>query len=125
MKLLAFCRVSLDADIAILKLSTPFEFNDYVSGIGLGPETIEASGSCVNSGWGNILNNGSSQTPSILQKIELDIVSRTDCTARYAGIGIIFKGNLCAGTTNKGACNVSCGISIFNEKYVYILGVVD
>ncbi|XP_038565957.1 trypsin-3-like isoform X1 [Micropterus salmoides] len=87
---------SYNNDIALLQLSSPVTFTDYIS-----PVCLAADGSVFNSGttcwvtgWGNIQDNVSLPYPDYLQEVSVPIVSNSDCNAIY---GLITNNMMCAG----------------------------
>ncbi|KAE8573074.1 Putative serine proteinase [Halyomorpha halys] len=71
-------------DLAILKLEQPFTLGYQVSVICLPPPgTIIISGKCVVSGWGKERYGDRDYTPSVLQKIDVEVVDRRQCNSLY------------------------------------------
>ncbi|CAL4096346.1 unnamed protein product, partial [Meganyctiphanes norvegica] len=95
---------NMENDIAILKLSTPLEFNKYVQAIDLPPYTgFHASGECTMSGWGSSHSSDDNLT-DILQKILLPIITVSECNALlYGDLGLtVSRKKVCAGYTTSG-----------------------
>ncbi|XP_073669986.1 trypsin-like isoform X3 [Paramisgurnus dabryanus] len=91
---------SEDNDIALLQLSSPVEFSNYIQ-----PVCLAAAGSTVDAGtmtwitgWGK-LNPNSNQLPAILQEVEIPIVSDSTCKNAYAGLT---DNMICAGLSQGG-----------------------
>jgi trypsin len=87
-------------DIAILFLSSPLEFNDFVQAIELPESMIDTTGDIIVSGWGALSSGGSS--PDILQKVDVPIVTNERCSAAYQGINPVADSMLCAGVETGG-----------------------
>ncbi|XP_045892595.1 chymotrypsinogen B-like [Micropterus dolomieu] len=88
-------------DIALLKLSSPVTFTDYIR-----PVCLAADGSAFNNGttcwvtgWGNIKTETLLSSPGRLQEVSLPIVSNSDCNSSY---GFITNNMICAGLTQGG-----------------------
>ncbi|XP_038590801.1 chymotrypsin-like protease CTRL-1 [Micropterus salmoides] len=106
-----FNQPTLNNDIALLQLSSPVNFTNYIR-----PVCLAANGSIFNagttcwvSGWGNIETNISLPSPKRLQEVSLPIVSNSDCNATYGGI--ITNNMICAGVTQggNGTCDGDSG----------------
>ncbi|XP_038594587.1 testisin-like [Micropterus salmoides] len=89
-------------DIALLKLSSPVTFTDYIR-----PVCLAADGSVFNNGticwvtgWGDIQTNVSLPSPERLQEVSVHIVSNSDCNVTYGGK--ITNNMICAGVTQGG-----------------------
>ncbi|PSN50402.1 hypothetical protein C0J52_08570 [Blattella germanica] len=89
-----------DYDIAVIKVSQPFEYNDTVHPIPLTSEEPNA-GTPVNvSGWGDLSLGGLS--PNQLQQVEVNIVDRQECVLNYEGVWNITERVICAGVSDGG-----------------------
>ncbi|XP_055050402.2 chymotrypsin-like protease CTRL-1 isoform X1 [Misgurnus anguillicaudatus] len=89
-----------DNDIALLQLSSPVDFTDYIQPVCLataGSEFYEGL-SCWVTGWGD--TSGNETYPDILQEVEIPIVSNFACNIAYNGS--ITDNMLCAGLLNVG-----------------------
>nr|XP_055050406.1 tryptase-like [Misgurnus anguillicaudatus] len=96
-------------DIALLQLSSPVNFTDYIQ-----PVCLAAAGSQFDqglsswvTGWGDIFGNGT--YPDILQEVEVPIVSNSECNFSYNGA--ITDNMLCAGLNvgGKDSCRGDAG----------------
>ena len=90
-------------DIALLKLASPLEFNDYVSAIPIpaSGETFQGYGTVT--GWGRLSLNG--RNPDKLQKVDVPLVSDEECRQAYhdtSDTSVIQDSMLCAGGGDKG-----------------------
>ncbi|XP_045899478.1 serine protease 27-like [Micropterus dolomieu] len=94
-----------DNDIALLQLSSPVNFTDYIRPVCLAVNgsVFYAGTTCWVTGWGAIEANISLPSPKRLQEVSVPIVSNSDCTASY---GTITNNMICAGVTQGG--NGSC-----------------
>jgi len=93
-------------DISLLKLASPFEFNEYVNAIPIpaSGETFEGYGTVT--GWGTLSSGGSS--PDVLQKVDVPLVSDEECRQAY-GYTSILDSMLCAGEEGKDSCQGDSG----------------
>uniref|UniRef100_A0A8C4WMT7 Peptidase S1 domain-containing protein n=1 Tax=Gopherus evgoodei TaxID=1825980 RepID=A0A8C4WMT7_9SAUR len=95
---------TLDHNIMLIKLAHPVQTDAYVQPVALLTACPAASTSCVVSGWGNILSDGSD--PYNLQCINIPILSNAQCEGFYPRM--ITSTMLCAGYLEGGkdACQV-------------------
>ncbi|KAG5277685.1 hypothetical protein AALO_G00090240 [Alosa alosa] len=92
-------------DIALLRLSTPVNFNDYVS-----PVCLAASGSEFSTGtnswitgWGYIGEGESLPFPETLQEVEVPVLGNRQCGCIYRILNADITSNMiCAGLRRKG-----------------------
>ncbi|XP_041041239.1 transmembrane protease serine 9-like [Carcharodon carcharias] len=101
--------IRFNNDIAVLELSFPLFFNDFIQPVCLPlNSTVFAVGqSCIITGWGTLAYQG--WTPRILQKAEVKIISDNRCRRTY-GYHVSDK-MLCAGILEGGvdACQGDSG----------------
>ncbi|KAM3598486.1 uncharacterized protein V6R79_018653 [Siganus canaliculatus] len=90
-----------DNDIALLQLSSPVQFTDYIR-----PVCLAADGSVFNAGtqawvtgWGAIQSSVALPSPERLQEVQVPIVSNSQCNEAY---GSITSNMICAGLTEGG-----------------------
>ncbi|XP_038067010.1 uncharacterized protein LOC119737019 isoform X2 [Patiria miniata] len=85
-------------DIAVLKLETPLEFNDYVrpACLNAAQNETEIYQNCYATGWG-ALQEGGSVFPDILQEVVLPLIPLENCTAFLQDLYLITKYMVCAG----------------------------
>ena len=100
-----------DNDLALMKLSTPVEVDDYVSPICLPTDSAIdfMDKQCVATGWGKVDYN--KRGSDVLQKVQIEVYDNSECHRAYFPkfkIGIR-QWHLCAGTKigGKGTCHVS------------------
>ncbi|XP_078416140.1 suppressor of tumorigenicity 14 protein homolog [Cetorhinus maximus] len=90
-----FNNVSMDYDIALIELSEPVAYNNYIQPVCL-PSALHvfpANRKCYITGWGLLQEKG--QLPIILQKGEVKIINQTTCI-NFMG-NIVSSRMLCAG----------------------------
>jgi len=104
-----------DYDVAVLKVKTPFQFNDNVQPIELFPTTDLPTGSkAQTSGWGRLSAGG--PIPNHLQKLEVTLYEDSVCENAY---GSTFTSNMvCAGNIDGGhcVCNGDSGSPLYVEE---------
>ncbi|KAJ4932394.1 hypothetical protein JOQ06_010817 [Pogonophryne albipinna] len=97
-----------DNDIALLKLSAPVTFTNYIKPVCLAKDgsTYAAGAICWVTGWGTIRSDVSLPFPQRLQEVSVPIVSNTQCSASY---NTITRNMMCAGLDEGGkdSCQVS------------------
>nr|AAI34220.1 MGC163079 protein [Danio rerio]AAI52528.1 Hypothetical protein LOC100006550 [Danio rerio] len=95
---------SLDSNLALLKLSSPVTFSDYIKPVCLaaaGSVFVDGTASWV-TGWGYLNRPATVEEimlPDVLQEVEAPIVNNFECNAAYGGI--ITNKLLCAGYLNE------------------------
>nr|XP_043870323.1 uncharacterized protein si:dkey-32n7.7 isoform X2 [Solea senegalensis] len=98
-------------DIALLRLSSPVTFTDYIR-----PVCLAASGSVFNNGtdswvtgWGAVNEGVSLPFPESLQEVEVPVLGNRQCNC-LNGVGTITDNMICAGVLvgGKDSCQVSC-----------------
>ncbi|KAG9275926.1 trypsin-2-like [Astyanax mexicanus] len=90
----AYDDYTYDHDFMLIKLSQPAVFNQYVQPIPLATTCARDGEQCLVSGWGNQITTGVNYA-SVLQCLDLPVVSRSDCEAAYPNQ--ITKNMFCAG----------------------------
>uniref|UniRef100_A0A672RQW1 Zgc:165423 n=1 Tax=Sinocyclocheilus grahami TaxID=75366 RepID=A0A672RQW1_SINGR len=89
-----------DNDMALLHLSSPVSFTNYIQ-----PVCLAAEGSTFNSdtmwvtGWGNV-NSGDLPSPQILQEVDVPVVGNSKCNCLYEES--ITDNMMCAGPLEGG-----------------------
>uniref|UniRef100_A0A667XFI7 Peptidase S1 domain-containing protein n=1 Tax=Myripristis murdjan TaxID=586833 RepID=A0A667XFI7_9TELE len=110
-----YSSITNDNDIALLRLSSPVDFTDYIR-----PVCLAAAGSVFPAGttswvtgWGNIVPL---PAPQRLQEVDVPIVSNTVCNANYGG-GIT-DNMICAGLSEGGkdSCQGDSGGPMVNKQ---------
>lgn len=82
-------------DIALVKVTQPFQFNNMVRSIGLPRPRTYPTGYGLASGWGDMSRDGSGDYARYLQKVWLPIHSQEKCLQLWRGANID-ETNLCA-----------------------------
>uniref|UniRef100_UPI00398F21B6 suppressor of tumorigenicity 14 protein homolog n=1 Tax=Pristiophorus japonicus TaxID=55135 RepID=UPI00398F21B6 len=104
-----FNNITMDYDIALLELSAPVTYNNYIQPVCLPSElhVFPANRKCYITGWGLLQEDG--HLPSILQKGEVRIINQTTCN-NFIG-HILSSRMLCAGflTGEVDACEGDSG----------------
>lgn len=85
-------------DVALLRVSKPFVFNDFVQPIDLPPENHTATGDCLISGWGATSEGG--QSSKVLMKATVPIVNDKQCYIVYGDD--LEESMICAGLQEGG-----------------------
>ncbi|XP_041672047.1 transmembrane protease serine 9-like [Cheilinus undulatus] len=101
-----------DNDIALLRLSTPVQFTDYIR-----PVCLAASGSQFNNGtdswvtgWGAVQEGVSLPFPETLQEVEVPVLGNRQCNC-LNGVGTVTDNMICAGVLagGKDSCQGDSG----------------
>ncbi|KAJ4451714.1 hypothetical protein ANN_03184, partial [Periplaneta americana] len=90
----AFDYYTLDSDVAVARVSTPFSYGNGVQPISLATSEPSAGEIATVTGWGTTSSGGS--LPSQLQVVSLPIVSRAECNQDYSSYGGITDTMICA-----------------------------
>ncbi|XP_028286333.1 mast cell tryptase [Parambassis ranga] len=99
-------------DIALMKLSSPVAFSNYIKPICLAANSSQFhnSTSCWATGWGRIGKDVSLPASYALQQVKIPVIGNKQCTCSYASIEANITGNMiCAGQEHKGACQGDSG----------------
>ncbi|XP_022097599.1 uncharacterized protein LOC110983038 [Acanthaster planci] len=85
-------------DIALLKLETPVEFNDYIRPVCLNnvQNETEKYQKCYATGWGTTVE-GRTVLPDILQEVVVPLVPLENCTTALEDSFLITEKMICAG----------------------------
>ncbi|XP_055050405.2 trypsin-3-like [Misgurnus anguillicaudatus] len=90
-----------DNDVALLQLSSPVEFSNYIQPVclaGTGSKFGEGTKSWI-TGWGTV-NADTNQMPDILQEVQIPIVSDSVCKTAY--VADLTDNMICAGLSQGG-----------------------
>ncbi|XP_049815878.1 trypsin alpha-3-like [Schistocerca nitens] len=101
--------INVDYDIAVLQPAEPFPLGSDVQPVSL-PEAgyDPPSGLAVTvTGWGRIASGGSA--PTVLQKVDINVIDRTTCQDIFFGINMVTKRMVCAGEAGKSTCDGDSG----------------
>ncbi|KAH0546832.1 hypothetical protein KQX54_015476 [Cotesia glomerata] len=80
-------------DIAILTLAKPITFNHFQHPINLPSRDLSPNTRVMASGWGALTFANPSSAPQILQKLDMTIVSNTECSRAHSNR--IYPGQIC------------------------------
>ncbi|XP_059181054.1 testisin-like [Centropristis striata] len=95
---------TFDNDIALMKLSRPVTFTNYIRPVCLASNSSQFHNStpCWTTGWGRF---GSDQPGAdSLQEVEVPVIGEKECFCNYRFVVPITEEMICAGKENKGAC---------------------
>ncbi|XP_032683471.1 transmembrane protease serine 9-like [Odontomachus brunneus] len=120
-------------DIAIIKLATPFVFNDKVSAVQLPPQNEIETGDAVLSGWGSISKDFLPILPSVLQKVTIPILDNVSCLRKFPKdiTGTqpeLYDTQICTDSTKgESACSGDSGGPLvqFQDKVAKQIGIVS
>ncbi|XP_069679948.1 trypsin-7-like [Periplaneta americana] len=101
---------TLDYDVAVAKVSVPFEYSDVIQPIAMTTADPPAGIAVIVTGWGRLTEGG--QVPVQLQQVQINIVDFDECNNIYMeDYGGITKRMICAGVPEggKGVCNGDSG----------------
>lgn len=100
-------------DIALMKLSSPVSFTDYIRPICLASSSSQfyTSTSCWATGWGKLNKNDSLSGSYPLQEVQVPVIGNKQCSCNYKLVkdATITDSMICAGQENKGACQGDSG----------------
>nr|CAD7451901.1 unnamed protein product [Timema tahoe] len=97
---------TIDNDISLIRVATPFVFSTTVRAISLGTAELAAGTYTTVTGWGATRSGGASS--AVLLQVSVPVVAQATCARQYNGIT---NGMLCAGYTagGKDACQGDSG----------------
>ncbi|XP_075941272.1 trypsin-like [Anarhichas minor] len=106
-----------DNDIALLRLSSPVTFTNYIRPVCLAADGSSFAGgaSCWVTGWGTINTGVSLPFPQRLQEVEVPVVSNAQCSAAYP---TLTSNMICAGLDEGGrdSCQGDSGGPLVNQN---------
>ncbi|XP_026207648.1 testisin-like [Anabas testudineus] len=98
----------LNNDIALMKLSSPVNYTDYIKPICLASNSSQFQNStlCWATGWGRLGNNQPLQAYNILQEVQIPVIGNNQCSRDYVSVASanITNNMICAGQQGKGTC---------------------
>lgn len=134
-----------NSDIALMKLSSPLTFTNYISPICLASSSSQFfnTTSCWATGWGRINQNGEVKialcrllelsknkiisnicstvylpASSALQEVQIPVIGNKQCSCKYIPTdAIITNQMICAGLQYKGTCQVKTFASDVTSNY--------
>ncbi|KAM7381654.1 hypothetical protein PAMA_012480 [Pampus argenteus] len=99
-------------DVALMKLSSPVNFTDYIRPICLASNSSQFhnSTSCWATGWGK-LSKDDLLIPNTLQEVQIPVIGNKQCSCNYVPVpsAKITNNMICAGQENKGVCRGDSG----------------
>ncbi|XP_077959764.1 chymotrypsin-like protease CTRL-1 [Gasterosteus aculeatus] len=100
-------------DIALLKLQSPVQFNDFIRPVCLASNVSQfhTSTPCWATGWGNLRSNLSLPASQPLQEVPVPVVGENQCACGYRleADANITNEMICAGEENRGTCQGDSG----------------
>lgn len=122
-----FDAVTYENDIAILRLTENFQFNEFVQPISLPAKGTVLEGECMVAGWGPV-NEGESEA-DVAYKATVPIWSQDACITTLAGVFDISEHMVCGGyeAGGVGACESDSGspLTCYADAVPYLGGVVS
>uniref|UniRef100_A0A8C5LSH1 Peptidase S1 domain-containing protein n=1 Tax=Leptobrachium leishanense TaxID=445787 RepID=A0A8C5LSH1_9ANUR len=111
---------TMRADIALLKMTSPFTYSNYILPICLPAASVSfpAGMECWATGWGDLNSDVSLPLPYTLQEVKLPLIDYKQCDNLYhigslvsSSITIIYRDQICAGHAEGGkdACQGDSG----------------
>ncbi|KAG7227830.1 hypothetical protein INR49_013624 [Caranx melampygus] len=101
----------LNNDIALMKLSTPVSFTEYIRPICLASNSSQFYNStpCWATGWGKLGKD--EPLPDRLQEVQIPVIGNNECSCNYLPVeeAKITGNMICAGQENRGACQGDSG----------------
>uniref|UniRef100_A0AAY5EXZ3 Peptidase S1 domain-containing protein n=1 Tax=Electrophorus electricus TaxID=8005 RepID=A0AAY5EXZ3_ELEEL len=110
-----FLNNDINNDIALIQLTEPVTFTEYISPIYLAScdSTFYTGTSCWSTGWGNTRFGESLQFPWTLQEVKIKVVENKMCNCQFKtftlGLINITSAMICAGEAEAGACHGDSG----------------
>ncbi|XP_074476439.1 chymotrypsin-like protease CTRL-1 [Sebastes fasciatus] len=99
-------------DIALMKLSTPVTFTDFIRPVCLASNTSQFHNStpCWTTGWGRLSRDEPLVAFDALQEVQIPVVGQNQCRCSSREYEDILTDEMvCAGRDNKGACQGDSG----------------
>ena len=93
-----------DYDIALVKLTEPLNYTDYVQPVCLArkQDIFNQNDSCYLIGWGNVYNTKEYNRSLTLQEVKLPYVDLEECNSNTSYEGVVSDRFLCAGLKEGG-----------------------
>jgi secreted trypsin-like serine protease len=85
-------------DLAVVKLESPFVFNEAVQPVSLPESGAVPKGEATISGWGSMSTSFWPEYPEILQTAVLPIIENAECGRLWEDMNMVHDANVCAGT---------------------------
>lgn len=101
----------LNNDIALMKLSTPVSFTDFIRPICLASNSSQFYNAtlCWATGWGRLGKD--EPLPDRLQEVQIPVIGNNECSCNYLQVeeANITGVMICGGQANRGACQGDSG----------------
>nr|XP_029133939.1 uncharacterized protein LOC109987560 [Labrus bergylta] len=111
--------VTSDNDIALLRLSTPVQFTDYIRPVCLaaGDSTFNNGTDSWVTGWGAVQEGVSLPFPETLQEVQVPVLGNRQCNC-LNGVGTVTDNMICAGVLagGKDSCQGDSGGPMVNQQ---------
>ncbi|XP_075999274.1 trypsin-2-like [Genypterus blacodes] len=93
-----------DNDMALLKLSSPVTFNDFIKPVCLMAEGGDLGSGTITwiTGWGATQTGVNLPFPGKLQEVDVPITTNSQCATSYEGVSTITSNMICAGLEQGG-----------------------
>ncbi|XP_071750355.2 transmembrane protease serine 9-like [Centroberyx gerrardi] len=109
---------SANNDMALLQLSSPVDFTNYIRPVCLAADgsVFDAGTTSWVTGWGTISSGVPLPSPQRLREVDVPIVSNSQCSTSYSGV--ITDNMICAGLSEGGkdSCQGDSGGPMVNEQ---------
>jgi trypsin len=116
--------VDTENDIAILKVSAPFNFTPEVQPVILPDLNFAPTAVATVAGWGDLTEGGSS--PVVLMKVDVPYVEDAPCNASYATVNLVVTETMvCYGEGGKDSCQGDSGGPIVCGADKTLCGIVS
>ncbi|XP_049419710.1 chymotrypsin-like protease CTRL-1 [Epinephelus fuscoguttatus] len=103
----------LNNDIALMKLSSPLNFTDYIRPVCLASNSSQFHNStpCWATGWGRLGADAPFEVSDSLQEVEVPLMGENQCSCLFLPVPLvnITDAMICAGKQNKGVCQGDSG----------------
>ncbi|XP_047486669.1 chymotrypsin BII-like [Penaeus chinensis] len=97
---------SLTNDLALIKLPSPVQFNDFIGAVKLPSSDVAVGTTVTPTGWGRP-SDSAGGISDILRQVDVPIMDTADCSAVYGHLG---NGIVCIDAAGgKGTCNGDSG----------------
>uniref|UniRef100_A0A7N8Y2Z0 Zgc:123217 n=1 Tax=Mastacembelus armatus TaxID=205130 RepID=A0A7N8Y2Z0_9TELE len=95
-------------DIALMKLSSPITFTDYIRPVCLASNSSQLYNStpCWATGWGQLTAKQTLPPTQPLQEVQIPVIGNKQCSCDYLSVEVanITSNMMCAGQAGKGVC---------------------
>ncbi|XP_016994130.2 trypsin epsilon-like [Drosophila takahashii] len=124
---------SFTHDIAVLLLSSPLKFDNFTRNVELAESTPKAGTPALLSGWGIKYFGPSAKGPDKLQALTVFVKDRKKCKKAYNLLAELLaeehydipEDNICASSSDKGACKGDSGGPLVTLLPTKLIGIVS